>query len=63
MIFDIELQTGPKKQSTEEQLLNFKREEPAGEHCYHGKSSPNKRLTYEKCFVHPLVDDKLNLNF
>ena len=24
--------------------------------------SPNKRLTYEKCFVHPLVDYKSNLN-
>ena len=25
--------------------------------------SPNKRLTYEKCFVHLLVDQKLKPNF
>ena len=25
--------------------------------------SPNKRLTYEKCFVHPMIDYKLELNF
>ena len=33
------------------------------EHCYHGNLLPNKRLTYEKCFVHLLVDYKLNPNF
>ena len=37
---------------------NFKREE----HCPRWwLSSPNKRLTYKKCFVRPVVDSKVNL--
>ena len=29
---------------------------PRGIFCYHGESSPNKRILYEKWFILPLVD-------
>ena len=56
VIFDFEFQTGAKKQKD----CNFKTEG----HCYHGDPSlPNKRLTNEKCFVHPEVDSNVKPNF
>ena len=53
----LELQTWPKKQDWRNSS-NFKREK----HCPRWRlPSPNKRLTYKKCFVRPVVDSKVNL--
>ena len=59
MIFDFELQTLPKKQWTEETAAISKENSIVPD----GDMLPNKRLTYKKCFVHPLVDSKINANF
>ena len=56
MIFDFEIQTGPKKQRT---AVNIKREANPRWRL----ASPNKRFSYEKCFVIPEVDLKVNPKF
>ena len=61
-IFDIEFRliwVNQRNKRLKQQLLNFKREEHSRGFViigYHGNLLPNKRLTYEKCFVLPLVD-------
>ena len=62
-IFDFWTSNWPAKQKTEETAGQFQKEKITEEHCYHGDSGPNKRLSYEKCFVRPLVDSKANANF
>ena len=63
VIFDFWTSDWPAKQKTEETAGQFQKEKITEEHCYHGDSGPNKRLSYEKCFVRPLVDSKANANF
>ena len=56
VIFDFELQTVTKEQWTEETAAIAKKKSIVPD----GDGLPNKRLSYKKCFVPPLVDSKVN---
>ena len=58
-ILDLNFRLDQRNKKTEETAASSKEK-----HCCHdGLQLPKKRLSYQKCFVHPEIDSEINPNF